>query len=161
MCLKLERTSICKLQKDLYGKNATVHSEEERKMPEKAQDFRGVSLKRELVNEVEKFVKEYPQYKNIADFVHEAVRIRMEDVRKSYAEKPLPRLEQLNFDENGVKIIDRKLGCVVDVYFKPQGVRCSIDSEERCDHIVFALSQRDIQEVIKKRRKEGWHLPEV
>jgi Arc/MetJ-type ribon-helix-helix transcriptional regulator len=129
-------------------------------VPEKEQDFRGVSLKRELVEEIETFIKEYRQYKSIADFVHEATRVRMEEIRKSYAERPLPRFEQINFDENGVKILDRKLGLVADVYFKPQGAACSLDeTDPRCPHIRFALSQPAIQEVIRKRQKEGWKLP--
>lgn len=130
-------------------------------MPREEKDFRGVSLKRELVNEVERFITEHPEYKGIADFVHEAVRVRMEEVRKSYAEKPLPRFEHFNKGPNGVRITDRKLHKIADIYFKPEGIFCELDQSNDCEHIDFALSVPEIQDIIRKRRKEGWKLPDV
>jgi len=126
-------------------------------MPEREQDFRGVSLKRQLVEEIERLIREYPQYKSIADFVHEAVRIRMEDIRKV----KLPRFEQVNFDENGVKVLDRDLHEVVQVYLKPEGIFCEACEKNDCEHIIFALSIHEIKKEIKKKRLEGWKLPEV
>lgn len=125
--------------------------------PSKTQPFRGVSLKRELVEQIERFVEEHPQYKSKADFVHEAVRLRMEQIRATM----LPRFEQINCDENGTKILDRELGEVVQVYFKPQGILCENCQTNHCTHIAFALSQPNIQTQIRKKRKEGWQLPEV
>ena len=130
-------------------------------MSKEEKDFRGVSLKRELVDEVERFVIEHPGYKGIADFVHEAVRIRMEEIRKSHIEKPLPRFEHFNKDPNGVKITDRKLRKIADIYFKPEGIFCELDQSNDCEHIDFALTVPDIQDIIRKRRKENWKLPEV
>jgi metal-responsive CopG/Arc/MetJ family transcriptional regulator len=50
--------------------------------PAKEQDFRGVSLKGDLVGEVETFIREHPAYRSISEFVSEAIRLRMEQVRQ-------------------------------------------------------------------------------
>jgi len=128
-------------------------------VPKGTQDFRGVSLKRELVEEVENFVHNYPQYKSIADFVHEAVRIRMEEVRRSYAEKPLPRFEHFNKGPNGVKITDRLQQRIADIEFKPKGIFCELCQKNRCEHINFAYSVPEIRSIIAEKQKEGWKLP--
>lgn len=73
----------------------------------------------------------------------------------------LPRFEQINSDENGVKILDREIRKVVDVHFKPSGITCTFDQTSDCEHVRFALAQRDIQTIIKKKKKEGWKLPDV
>lgn len=126
-------------------------------MPEPEQNFRGVSLNRNLVSEIEKFIQNYPEYKSIADFVHEATRVRMEEVRKG---KP-PRFEKINNDENGVKILDRTLGDDVQVFIKPTGIVCGYDKSDDCDHVRYALSFPEVRQLIKKHRKEGWRLPDV
>jgi hypothetical protein len=71
------------------------------------------------------------------------------------------RLEHINADENGVKIHDRELHNIVQVYFQPSGVRCGYDGTFSCIHIDFALLQPEVREIIRKRRKEGWKLPDV
>jgi len=55
-------------------------------MPSKETGFRGISLKTELVNEVEQLLKDYPAYRGVPEFVSEAVRLRMEDLRKNAKE---------------------------------------------------------------------------
>ena len=52
----------------------------------KTEKFRGVSLKRELVDAVERFVETHPNagYKSISDFIHEAVRNRIQEVKQVY-----------------------------------------------------------------------------
>jgi hypothetical protein len=101
------------------------------------------------------FARAYPQYKSIAHFVHEAVRIRMEEVRKSYAEKPLPRFEHFNRGPNGVKITDRQLHRIPDVDFKPEGIFCELCQKNRCEHIAFAYSVPEIKSIIDEKQKEG------
>jgi hypothetical protein len=71
------------------------------------------------------------------------------------------RLEHINADENGVKIHDRELHNTVQVYFQPSGVSCGYDGTSSCIHIDFALSQPEVKEIIRKKRKEGWKLPDV
>ena len=54
--------------------------------PKKEEGFRGISLKKELVDAVEKFIDDNPDagYKNIAEFIADAVRRRREDLMKLY-----------------------------------------------------------------------------
>lgn len=126
-------------------------------MPKVEQDFRGVSLKRGLVGEVEKVVAENKEYKNISDFIHEAVRLRLQEVRKNNP----PRFEHFNINDNGVRITDRKIGMIAEIYFKPQGIFCDLDKSNSCEHIDFALQVPEIQEIIRRRIKEGWKLPDI
>lgn len=55
-------------------------------MPARNEGFRGVSLKADLLNEIEEFIKEFSAYRSVAEFVSEAVRLRMEQVRKARKE---------------------------------------------------------------------------
>ena len=43
--------------------------------------FRSISLRSELVEEVEKFIGENPVYRSIADFISEAVRLRLQALK--------------------------------------------------------------------------------
>lgn len=126
-------------------------------MPKNEQDFRGVSLKRELVDEVEEYVQKSTRYKSIADFIHEAIRLKMQDLEKC----SLPRFEHFNRGPDGVRITDREQHRIADIYFKPEGMFCDLDKSNSCVHIDFALTVSDIQEIIRKHRKEGWKLPDV
>ena len=49
-------------------------------------DFRGVSLKADLIGEIEKLLKDFPSYRGVAEFVSEACRLRMEELRKNQKE---------------------------------------------------------------------------
>jgi metal-responsive CopG/Arc/MetJ family transcriptional regulator len=51
-----------------------------RKMP--TGNYRGVSLKEELVNRIERLIQRLGTYKTIAEFVSEAVRLRIEALEK-------------------------------------------------------------------------------
>jgi Arc/MetJ-type ribon-helix-helix transcriptional regulator len=131
-------------------------------MPGQDSGFRGVSLKNGLVDEVEKFVKEHHEYKNTADFIHEAVRVRIEELRRAESnKKSLPRFEHFNMEANGVRITDRKIKLIADIYFKPQGIFCDLDKADDCEHIDFALTVPEIREIIRKHKKEGWKFPDV
>lgn len=70
-------------------------------------------------------------------------------------------LVQINSDENGVLIHDKKLKNTVHVTFDPKGVKCDHHLTDNCEHVTFALHIPEIQETIRKRKKEGWKLPDV
>ncbi len=55
-------------------------------MPNK--DFRGISIKKDLIDSVEQFIKDHPEagYKSVADLVQEAVRVRIQEIKKIYGE---------------------------------------------------------------------------
>ena len=47
-------------------------------------DFRGVSLRKDLIEEIEKFIETFGRYKSVTDFVTEATRLRLEELQKQY-----------------------------------------------------------------------------
>jgi hypothetical protein len=49
-------------------------------MPGKNQNFKGVSINKQLYFKVEHFVEDNPEYRSIADFLGEAARLRMEQI---------------------------------------------------------------------------------
>ena len=59
-------------------------------MPKKETGFRGTSLKEGLVQDIENFIKDHPNagYKSVADFVQEATRLRIQELKKTYASAP-------------------------------------------------------------------------
>jgi hypothetical protein len=130
----------------------------ESKLSEK---YRSISVKTELANFIEQFISANRQYgyRSISQFMEDSARKRLEELK--VLEVQLPRFEQLNHDMNGVKVLDRKSQRIADIYFKPEGIWCDLCETETCEHVDFALSQRDVQNIIRKRRKEGWKLPEV
>ena len=130
-------------------------------MPKKETGFRGTSLKSGLVADIERFIADHPEagYKSVSDFVQEAVRVRMQEVKKLL---PIfPRFEILNADENGTKVIDRELHAIAQIYLKPESIWCDVCERHDCVHIRYALNDTEIQKIIRKRRREGWKLPEV
>ena len=57
--------------------------------PSENQDqFRRVAIRRALIDAVEDFVEKNPEtgYKSVADFVQEAVRLRIQEIRKLYSD---------------------------------------------------------------------------
>ena len=44
--------------------------------------FRGISLKAELINEVEALIEKLTTYRSVAEFVSEATRLRLEQLKK-------------------------------------------------------------------------------
>jgi hypothetical protein len=118
----------------------------------------GVVLEGEVKKRFEAIKRYYGLEKN-ADLIRVLLKERYEQLKE--AESEPPRLEQINFDDNGMKIHDRQLCKVVTVYFKPTGIFCDEDQSDQCEHIDFALSLSTVKNHIRKRRKEGWKLPEV
>ena len=51
-------------------------------MPRKTSDFVGFWLPEELVNEVEKFIKRTKIYRSNSEFVREAIRLRIEQIKE-------------------------------------------------------------------------------
>jgi hypothetical protein len=46
-------------------------------------EYRNISMRADLVGEIEKFVLESKRYRSIADFVSEAARLRLEELEKN------------------------------------------------------------------------------
>jgi len=49
-------------------------------------DFRGISLRKDLIDEVETFIEAFGRYKSVTDFITEATRLRLEELQKQYAQ---------------------------------------------------------------------------
>lgn len=75
--------------------------------------------------------------------------------------EPLPDFNMLNHDERGVKVQDNRLRRTADIQFTPKGIYCPICDAHYCEHIRYALEQRDIKDIIKAKKKEGWKLPDI
>lgn len=122
--------------------------------------YKNISVKTELAETIEKFVRENPEYgyRSIAQFMEDSARKRLEELK---ALGVPPRFESFNKGPGGVRITDRRLGKIADIYFKPEGIWCDLDQTFSCKHIEYALSLPDVQEIVRKRRREGWKLPDV
>jgi len=131
--------------------------------------YRGVTLQRELVNLIEEYIRAHPEmgYTSLADFITDAVRDKCEQLKIATPTPETPPLEHFNLNENGVRILDRTLtngtsrGRIIDVYFKPKGVRCEYCQTSNCRHIQFALTVPAIRKVLLKKEREGWKLPQI
>lgn len=130
-------------------------------MPRKP-DYTGISIKEEFATSIEEFIEAHPQlgYRSIAQFLEDSARHRLEELQSQIKEPP--RFEQINIDENGTKILDRKIREVIQVYIKPQGIKCGLDQTSDCEHVNFALTLKNVRETIRKHKKEGWtKLPDI
>lgn len=74
---------------------------------------------------------------------------------------PPKTMWHLNLDSAGVLIWDPDIKKGIHITFTPKGICCDLDERDDCRHIQFALSQEDIQDVIREHRKAGWKLPDV
>jgi len=74
---------------------------------------------------------------------------------------PPKSMWHMNLNDQGVLIWDPDIREAVQILFSPKGIKCTADAEDSCKHIQFALTKPDIQTVIRKKRKEGWKLPDV
>jgi hypothetical protein len=72
-------------------------------------------------------------------------------------------LERINTDSTGIKIFDRQLtgNRLVHVTFTPQGIKCDHCETDNCEHVKYALTQTNVQEILKEKKKEGWNLPDT
>ena len=130
----------------------------------KKPEYKAISIKEEFAQSIDDFIKENPRlgYRSIAQFLEDSARHRLEDLKTQI--KSLPRFDRINGDATGVLIYDRELKNVkgVHVSVRPSGIMCDFHQTNCCEHVKFALSLSDVQDMIRKRRKEGWkiELPE-
>ncbi len=131
----------------------------------KKPEFKSISVKEELAESIEKFVKQYPEfgYRSISQFMEDATRHHLQELKSQIVQ--LPRFEQINSDASGILIYDREIkgNKAVHVSIKPNGIRCDFHQSDTCEHVQFALSLPTVMDLIEKKRKEGWkiELPDV
>lgn len=131
-------------------------------------DYYKPSLKREFIERIEEFVREYPEhgFRSVAQFIEDAVRRRADELRVFQL---TPRLMHFNTYENRVTIMDRKLGWddkegkrqprMIDVYVKPVGENeftfwCEYCNSNECEHVKYAVSIPN--KTIEPLRRRGW-----
>ncbi|MCW4048030.1 MAG: ribbon-helix-helix domain-containing protein [Candidatus Bathyarchaeota archaeon] len=121
-----------------------------------------VRLPKELLNAIEEFLQTDKAQKmgflHITDVATTAVR---EFLRDQGYYTPPDRYINLNHDENGIKIFDIQQRKPIQIYIRPQGIWCEQCQKTTCEHIDYALTQPDIQTTIRKKRREGWNLPDT
>ncbi len=122
--------------------------------------YRGVSLPKELITAVEKFIKQTPEanYSSIADFVSDAIRIRFNELGIFPGRIALL---DINANEKGPLLYDRDLKKSVQIYISPKGIKCGECESDECRHIEYALTKPETRELIIERKKQGWKLPDV
>jgi len=134
-----------------------------KKYPEKtASKHATVRLPKDMLKAVEEFLETEQAKKmgflHITDVATEAVR----EFLKSHGYYPLEeRFQIINHDANGVKVFDLQKRMVADVYIKPKGIWCILCEKDSCEHIDFVLRDSNTQNFVRKKRREGWNLPEV
>lgn len=120
----------------------------------KKPEFKSISIKEEFAQSIEAFIDQHPElgYRSIAQFLEDASRRRLEDLKTHVA--ALPRFERINGDATGVLIYDRELkgNKAVHVTIKPSGICCDFHQRNDCDHVKFALSLVDVKEQIGKHK---------
>ena len=127
-----------------------------------------IKIPKELVDEMDK-LKGVMGFRSRGEIAKEAIRQLVNHYKETLAtaEPPKPQIEHFNVSETGVCILDRTIkngvsnGRIIDVYFRPEGIWCEYCQAKNCRHIRFALTVPKIKEIIKKKRQEGWKLPET
>jgi aspartyl/asparaginyl-tRNA synthetase len=134
-----------------------------KKYPEEtASKHATVRLPKGLLKAIEEFLESEQAKKmgflHITDVATAAVR----EFLKSHGYYPLEeRFIIINHDEKGVKVFDLQNRRTADVYIRPKGIWCALCGKDSCEHIDFILQDSDIQASIRKKRKEGWNLPDI
>lgn len=141
---------------NLYSNDAVILSIKMSKEPE----YKKISVKEEFAQSIEDFIKEHPTlgYRSIAQFLEDSARHRLEELQNQI--KKLPRFDRINGDATGVLIYDRELkdSKGVHISIRPSGIMCDFHQTNCCEHVKYALGLSDVQEMIRKRKKEGWKL---
>ncbi len=121
-------------------------------MPKKAQKdgYSTVRVPEEFAAEMDKLIGTRG-FTSRAEIVKEAVR----ELLTKYETEPL---KMVNHDDKGVKVQDTKLRRVADIQITPKGIHCPVCDASYCEHIRFALNQPDVQQIIRKKQKEGWKI---
>lgn len=132
-------------------------------------DYKGLSLKKELLNLIEQFIKDYPEqgFRTLSQFVEDAIRRRAEELRVF---ELTPRFFHFNVYEDHITIGDRKLGHddehgrrqprLIDIYYKPVGqfneyvLWCEYCERKDCEHVKYALTIHEKYE--KQIKAKGW-----
>lgn len=65
-----------------------------------------------------------------------------------------PKLRHFNLNPQGILVLDPEVDRLIQIYIKPDSILCGHCNVGNCKHTIFALSQPDVQELL---RKKGWN----
>lgn len=116
-----------------------------------------VRIPKNMLSAIEEFLETEEAKKSgflyITDVVTAAVREFMNSKRFEHF--------NLDVDKGIVRVLDRKLGIIADVYFRRRDsgpvVTCEWDRSSECDHVKYALTIPKIKEAL---RQDGWIVTE-
>ena len=124
--------------------------------------YSAIRLPNELLEEIDQIIKRRTKgYKSRPEFIKEAIRKSLAEIKAAQPTLFLPSLEHFNIDETGVRILDRTIssksssGRIIDVFFKPDAVWCDYCQASKCQHVKFALELEAVQEVLARK---GWKV---
>lgn len=122
--------------------------------------YRKVSLKKELIDLIEHLVQNNPtySYKSIADFIEQATRKRLEELR---ALPSVLMLQHINIEEGGncVTLWDAGLRRTVEVQFNEDKIKCLFCDSTDCRHVKCAFNLAEVKKEFERRRKLGRKVP--
>jgi len=124
--------------------------------------YGGISLPDDLVEEVDEVIRKgYRGYTSRAEFVKEAVRKLLDEVKRS-EEAAASSLMHLNPENNypaeSVKIWDRALKRVAEIFFQEGKAFCTLCESYKCSHIRFMWGLPRVAEQLEKKgvKKPLW-----
>ena len=120
----------------------------------KEEDYVTGRIPKELSEEADKLIGK-KGFKNKAEIVSEALKELLDQYGAN------KHFQMLNRTSDGVKVRDVKLGQVADIKITPEGIYCPICDASNCEHIRFAIDQPEVKNLILRKRKEGWKLPDI
>lgn len=88
-------------------------------------EYTTIRIPKELSKELDGLIGTHG-FRSKAEIVKESLR----HLLLQYSKVPL--LEHYNLDERGVKILDHRLNRIVEVFFKPVGIRCGYCDKTDC-----------------------------
>jgi hypothetical protein len=127
-------------------------------------EYRGVSLPKNLVDAVETYIKKNPTtaYKSLADFVIDAVRLRLQALG---ALPPTFIFMHINVKDNYALFWEQTpgedKGHSVMIYFSEDSIRCGYCDSNRCYHVKMAVKEPDVIKEFERRRKLGLKTPDL
>lgn len=119
-----------------------------------------IKLPKELVEEMDKLIGTHG-FRSRGEIAKEAIRSFLPKYGIQIPEEAYPRIMRINANDQGATLWDNKLRKEVNIIFAPSGIRCSFHETDNCEHVNFALKESDVIATVKKRRKEGWKLPDI
>jgi hypothetical protein len=127
-------------------------------------EYSKISLKREFMEKIDQFIKDYPEhgYRSLAQFVEDAIRRRSDELQVFQL---TPRFSHINTYEDHATIADKKMGQdiegkrsprLIDIYVRKSenntlAFWCEYCDSAKCEHVKYALTIPKVQEILREK----------